>query len=67
MTKLFYEWEDASDPHATGVPDLVRYGWARATTKKQVRKEIREYLASFPDIKNPKIVVWKISYEEVKV
>ncbi len=67
MTKMFYEWQDVSDKYATGYPDLIRYEWARATTKKQVRKEIREYLASFPELKNPKIVVWKISYEEVKV
>ena len=67
MTKMFYEWEDTSDPHATGVPDLGRYPWARATTKKAVRKEVREYLADFPELKNPKIVVWKISYKEVKI
>lgn len=67
MTKLFYEWQDLSDRHATGRPDLERYEWSRATTKKEVREEVRDYLASFPDIKNPKIVVWKISYSKVKI
>jgi hypothetical protein len=69
MTKMFYEWEDTSDRHATGIPDLGRYPWARATTKRQVRKEWSEYLLAFPEvaIKKPKIRVWKISYSEVKL
>jgi hypothetical protein len=69
MTKMFYEWEDTSDPHATGVPDLGRHPWAHATTKKQVRKEWSDYLHDFPAIaaRKPKIRVWKISYKEVKL
>jgi hypothetical protein len=67
MTKMFYEWEDTSDPNATGRPNMDRYPWARALTKRQVRKEWREYLHDFPKLKNPKIRVWKVSYKEVKV
>jgi hypothetical protein len=67
MTIMLYEWEDTSDPHATGVPSLDRHSWARATTKAQVRKEWREYLKDFPNLKNPKIRVWRVAYEEVKL
>ena len=69
MGAWFYEWEDTSDRFSTGVPDLSRYVECRATTKKQVREEWREYLAAFPDIakRKPKIRVWRISYKEVKV
>jgi len=67
MTKMFYEWEDTTDPYATGVPDLGRQ--FRATSKAVVRKEWREYLTVFPNIaaRKPKIRVWRISYDEVKV
>jgi hypothetical protein len=65
MKKFFYEWEDTSDKNSTGVPDLGRYPQYRATTKAQVRQEWLEYLKDFPDLKNPKIRVWRISYEEV--
>ena len=67
MTKMFYEWEDTTDPHATGRPSLERHPWARALTKKQVRKEWRDYLQDFPSLKNPKIRVWRVSYETVKL
>jgi hypothetical protein len=67
MTKMFYEWEDTSDPYAPGVPNPERYPWPRATTKKQVRQEWRDYLHAFPSLKSPKLRVWKISYKEVKV
>jgi len=66
MAKFFYEWEDTTDPHATGVPDLGRHPEYRARTKAAVRKEWKEYCATFKDVRpNPKIRVWKISYEEV--
>jgi len=74
MTKFFYEWEDTTDPHATGIPDLGRYPHCRATTKAQVRREWREYCEMceycemFTDLRpNPKIRVWRISYEKVKL
>jgi len=68
MTIMYYEWEDTSDRHATGVPDLSRHHSARATTKAAVRREWREYLEAFPQLKGKaKIRVWRISYEEVTV
>ena len=67
MSKLFYEWEDISDKNATGVPDLGRYPHCRTFTKAAVRREWREYLKDFPELKNPKIRVWRIAYEEVKL
>jgi hypothetical protein len=71
MTKRFYEWEDTSDPHATGVPDFGKYPQYRLLTKTAVRKDVREYLKMFPDIaaRKPKIRVWRISYtvEKVKI
>jgi hypothetical protein len=67
MSEAFYDWEDTSDKHATGVPDLARH--ARCKTKAEVRKEWREYLEMFPDIavRKPKIRVWRIEYDEVKL
>jgi hypothetical protein len=68
MAIAFYEWEDANDPYAVGAPDLTRHPWARCLTRAQVRKEWEEYLKEVPDLKHkPKIRVWKISYEKVKV
>jgi hypothetical protein len=68
MAKFFYEWEDANDPYATHVPDLGRYYWARCKTKRDVRREWKDYLNVFPDLKhNPRLRVWKISYKTVKV
>jgi hypothetical protein len=68
MTIAFYEWEDANDPYAVGAPDLARDVWARCLTLSQVRKEWKEYLKDFPDLEHkPKLRVWKISYETVKV
>jgi len=68
MTKLFYEWEDAGDPYAIGVPDLQRYEWARCTTLAQVRREWKEYLEDFPNLGHtPKLRVWEVGYKTVKV
>ena len=69
MTKIFYEWEDTSDPHAVGHLDLGVYPQFRLLTKASVRKDWREYLAMFPEIavRKPKIRVWRVSYEEVKL
>ncbi len=68
MTIAFYEWEDAGDPCAGGAPDLTRYPWARCLTLAQVRKEWEEYLKDFPNLEHkPKLRVWKVSYETVKV
>jgi hypothetical protein len=69
MADFFYEWEDTSDRHSTGVPDLGRYPEFRLKTKAAVRKDWREYLVAFPDIaiRKPKIRVWRISYDEVKI
>jgi hypothetical protein len=68
MTILSYEWEDAGDPNAVGYPELECYGWGRCLTRAQVRKEWEEYLKDFPDLEHkPRLRVWKISYETVKV
>jgi hypothetical protein len=69
MAKWFYDWADVSDPHTQNYPDLGRYEQYRLKTKKAVREEWREYLATFdfPPERKPKIRVWRIAYEEVKV
>ncbi len=66
MAKFFYEWEDTTDKRSTGIPDLGRYPEFRLRTKAAVRKEWKEYCAMFKGVRpNPKIRVWKISFEEV--
>lgn len=66
MTKLFYEWEDTTDRHSTGIPDLNRHPEFRLHTKAEVRKEWAEYRSMFRGVRpNPKIRVWRVSYEEV--
>jgi hypothetical protein len=69
MTKMFYDWEDATDKYSTGYPDLGRYPQFRLYSKKAVREEWREYMKEWmKEAKvrpQPKIRVWKISYDEV--
>jgi len=66
MAKFFYEWEDTTDKRSTGTPYLGQYPALRLYSKAAVRKEWKEYCATFKDVRpNPKIGVWKISYEEV--
>ena len=68
MAKMFYEWEDANDPNAGGHPNLGVYAHCRLKTKAAVRKDWKSYLSEFPDLPwEPKIRVWRIAYEEVKL
>ena len=68
MAKIFYEWEDTTDPHALGRPELGVRPEFRLRTKAAVRKDWREYVEAFASLKRtPKIRVWRISYDEVKV
>ena len=68
MNKLFYEWEDKSDPYATGCPDLGYYPPLRMCSKKAVREDWHDYVATLARegvTRKPTIRVWRISYEEV--
>jgi hypothetical protein len=66
MAKFFYDWEDTTDRHSTGIPDLGRYPEFRLRTKAAVRKDWAKYTAMFKGERTqPKIRVWRVSYEEV--
>jgi hypothetical protein len=68
MTTYFYDWEDATDPYATGVPDLRRHPDFRLNSKAAVRKELRDYRASVRGERSrPRFRVWRVSYEEVTI
>lgn len=58
-----YVWEDKNDPHATGVPDLGLIH----KTKKDALRDFGKYAAEMDIPWAPKIRLWRIKSERVKV
>ena len=61
-----YMWEDRNDPHATGVPDLEE--GSKYTSKKGALENFAVY-AAYSGVFSwtPKIRLWRVKVEEVKV
>lgn len=65
--KMFYEWEDVNDPHRVGHPQLEVYPQFRLMTKKAAIADFKRYAAEGGFEWKPKMRLWRVGYEEVKV